>query len=187
MIKEPLKKNKIGIVKKEDISKNQVKTAYLAIGSNIGSRVTNINIAKYKLQLHNIKISESSSNYESLSWPNPKYPKFINIVLKVETFLNEKKLLLLCNKIEKDLGRLRVKKNEPRICDIDIIDYNGKVCNIKGKNFLNLPHPAMSKRNFVLLPLYEISKRWKHPQSKISILKLINQLKINDLRAIKQI
>jgi len=174
-------------VKKPDTLKNQVKTVYLAIGSNLDDRVKNINIAKFKLQLNNIIISKCSSNYESLSWPNTKYPKFINIVIKVKTLLSEKKLLLLCNRIEDELGRFRVKKNEPRTCDIDIIDYNKKVRKIKGKNFLNLPHPEMSKRNFVLLPLYEISKNWKHPQTHISILKLINLLKIDDLRAIKQI
>jgi len=174
-------------VKKPDTSKNQVKTVYLAIGSNLGDRLENLNIAKFKLQSNGIDIFKCSSNYESLSWPNPKYPKFINIVIKVKTYLSEKKLLLLCNKIENELGRFRVNKNEPRTCDIDIIDYDQKVCKIIGKNFLNLPHPEISKRNFVLLPLHEISKNWKHPQSKISILKLINRLKINNLRAIKQI
>jgi len=174
-------------VKKPDTLKNQVKIVYLAIGSNLGDRVKNINTAKFKLQLNNILILKCSSNYESLSWPNAKHPKFINIVIKVETLLSEKKLLLVCNRIEGELGRLRVKKNDPRTCDIDIIDYNKKVCKIKGKNFLNIPHSEISKRSFVLLPLYEVSKNWKHPQTQISILKLINLLKIDDLIAIKQI
>ena len=174
-------------MKKQDISKNRAKIAYLAIGSNLGNRMTNINIAKSKLQSNSIIISKCSGNYESLSWPNPKLPKFINIVIKVKTFFNEKKLLFICNKIEYELGRFRVKKNEPRTCDIDIIDYNRKVCKIEGKNFLNLPHPEISNRNFVLLPLYEISKNWKHPKTQISIIKLINRLKIDDLRALKKI
>ena len=174
-------------MKKLDTSKSQVKTVYLAIGSNLGDRIKNINIAKYKLESNNIKISKCSSNYESLSWPNPKLPKFINIVIKVKTFLSENELLVICNKIEDELGRLRLRKNEPRTCDIDIIDYNKKVRKIKGKNFLNLPHPEISKRNFVLLPLYEVSKNWKHPLTQISILQLINRLKIDDLRAIKKI
>ena len=187
MIKELPKKIENGIVKKLDISKNQARIVYLSIGSNLGNRKKNIDSAKFKLQSNNIIISKCSSNYESLSWPNPKFPKFINIVLKIKTFFNERELLLICNKIENELGRIRSKKNEPRTCDIDIIDYNRKVCKILGKNSLNLPHPGISKRNFVLLPLYEISKNWKHPQTHISILKLINRLKIDDLRAIKQI
>ena len=173
-------------MKKLDISKNQAKIVYLSIGSNLGNRNKNINSAKFKLQSNNIIISKCSSNYESLSWPNPKFPKFINIVIKIKTFFNERELLLICNKIENELGRIRSKKNEPRTCDIDIIDYNRKVCKIEGKNFLNLPHPEISNRNFVLLPLYEISKNWKHPKTQISIIKLINRLKIDDLRALKK-
>ena len=64
--------------------------------------------------------------------------------------------------IEKKLGRIRVKKNDPRICDIDIIDYNGEKIDFKSQNLV-LPHPEMHKRNFVLLPLYEINKNWMHP------------------------
>ena len=174
-------------MKKQNTLKDQVKIVYLGIGSNLGNRKANINIAKFKLESENIKISECSSNYESLSWPNPNRPNFINIVLKVKTFLNEKELLAVCNKIETELGRVRLQKNDPRTCDIDILDYDKKVIEIKGKDFLNIPHPEISNRNFVLLPLFEISKNWKHPQSQIPILKLINRLKIDDLRAIKQI
>ena len=54
-------------------------------------------------------------------------------------------------------------------------------------NYLILPHPRMTKRNFVLLPLFEIDKSWKHPKSKINIVNLINSLPIKDLRSIKQI
>ena len=54
-------------------------------------------------------------------------------------------------------------------------------------NKLTIPHPKMTKRNFVLLPLFEIDRRWKHPESKINIVNLINSLTIKDLRSIKQI
>jgi len=176
----------IGIRIKQDMLENQVKTVFLAIGSNLGNRLKYIELAKFKLQLNNIKIIRSSSNYESLSWPNPKNPKFINIVIKVETYLSPIKLLSICKKIENDLGRKRFKKNEPRTCDIDIIDYNQK--NLIYKNFdLNLPHPEISKRNFVLLPLYEISKSWKHPKTRANIGEIISSLNIEDLRTIKQI
>ena len=168
------------------MSENQVKTVFLAIGSNLGNRLKYIESAKFKLQLNNIKIIKSSSNYETLSWPNSKDPKFINIVIKVETYLSPIKLLAICKKIENDLGRKRFKKNEPRTCDIDIIDYNQK--NLIYKNCdLNLPHPEISRRNFVLLPLYEISKSWKHPKTRVKIGEIIQSLNIEDLRAIKQI
>ena len=168
---------------KQDILENQVRIAYLGIGSNLGNRIKNIEVSKFKLQLSNIKILKISSYYESPSWPDPKKPKFINIILKVETILSPVNLLKICNSIENDLGRKRLVKNSPRTCDIDIIDYNKMI--IKKK--LILPHPLMSSRNFVLLPLYEIDKTWKHPKTNINIEKLIKSLPIKDLRSIKQI
>ena len=172
---------------KQDISENQVKTAFLGIGSNLGNKKLNIESAKFKLHNYGIKIIKCSSNYESLSWPNPKYPKFINVVLKIKTFLSPEKLLKLCNLIEIELGRKRLKKNEPRSCDLDILDYNQKI--IKPSKLLNLtlPHPQLDKRNFVLLPLFEVSKSWIHPVTNTSITNLINTLSIQDLRTIKQI
>ena len=95
---------------------NQAKFAYLAIGSNLGNRINNINIAKAKLEFQNIKIIQCSSNYESLSWPNIKNPKFINVVIKIVTLLLPEELLKICNKIEKELGRIRTSKNGPRTC-----------------------------------------------------------------------
>ena len=166
---------------------NQAKIAFLAIGSNLGNKERNICLAKYKLQTHEIELIKSSSNYETLSWPNKKNPKFINTVIKISTTLTPMMLMQKCLNIEKDLGRERSKKNEPRICDIDIIDYGQKI--LKGtKNIkLILPHPEMHKRNFVLLPLYEISQSWIHPVKKKKINKLIKLLNIEDLRAINLI
>ena len=84
------------------------------------------------------------------------------------------------------MGRVRSKKNAPRTCDIDIIDYDNKILNEKN-NKLILPHPRMNERNFVLLPLFEVDKSWKHPISKFNIVNLINSLPVRDLRSIKQI
>jgi len=116
---------------KRDISENQAKTVYLGIGSNLGTRKTNIESAKLKLQNHQIKIIKCSSNYESESWPDPNNPKYINIILKIKTSIKPLELLRICNLIEIDLGRKRLKKNAPRTCDIDIIDYDKKILNIK--------------------------------------------------------
>jgi 2-amino-4-hydroxy-6-hydroxymethyldihydropteridine diphosphokinase len=113
-------------------------------------------------------------------------PSFINIVIKIETVLAPLELLKICNFIESKLGRTRSKKNDPRTCDIDIIDYDKKILNI-GSNKLIIPHPQMTKRNFVLLPLFDLDRGWIHPESKIGIVKLINSLPIKDLRSIKQI
>ena len=80
--------------------------------------------------------------------------------------------------IEEKLERKRNKKNEPRTCDIDIIDYMGKIVNFEHDKFkLNIPHKNMTERNFVLYPLKEISPSWIHPISKKNIDVLIKNLK----------
>jgi len=172
-------------VKKQDILENQVKKSYLALGSNLGNKINNIHIALSELEKNSIRVTNVSSYYFSKSWPNPLMPSFINIVIKIETILTPLELLKICNFIELKSGRVRSKKNDPRTCDIDIIDYDKKVLNIN-KHKLIVPHPRMTERNFVLLPLFEIARGWIHPKSKISIVNLINSLPIKDLRSIKQ-
>ena len=163
-------------MKKQDILENQVKQSYLAIGSNLGNKITNIHIALSELKKNKIKIKKVSSHYLSKSWPNPLMPSFINIVIEIETILTPLELLKICNNIELKLGRVRLKKNAPRTCDIDIIDYDKKILNINS-NKLIIPHPEMTKRNFVLLPLFEINSGWKHPES--SSATTINTTNIN--------
>ena len=173
-------------MKSQDILENQAKSIYLALGSNLGNKINNIEIAKSELNKYNIMILNSSSKYISESWPDPTKPNYINIVIKIKTDLNPIELLKVCNLIESNLGRKRKKKNEPRICDIDIIDYDKKILNEKNKQLI-LPHPRMHIRNFVLLPLFEVEKSWKHPKSKINIVNLISSLPVKDLRSIKQL
>jgi len=110
-----------------------------------------------KLNLNSIKIS---SFYETPSYPNNSDPKFINLCVKFESNLKAIELLNELKKIEKKLGRTRIEKNEPRTCDIDIIDFNGKI--IKNDE-LETPHPRLHLRNFVIYPLKEIEPNWFHP------------------------
>ena len=168
---------------KQDTSENLVKTIYLGIGSNLGNKITNIEKAKSFLLENNINFVSISSYYETPSWPNPRNPKFINIVLKINTLLKPIELLNLCKSIEAKLGRKKSPKNSPRECDIDIIDYNGLIL----KNKLILPHKMMHTRNFVLLPLFEIEKEWVHPIINANIKKLILSLPDSDIRSIKKI
>ena len=165
----------------------QAKTVFLSIGSNLGNKKKNIEHSKILLKSNNIEIVKTSKNYETQSWPDKKKPKFINIVLKVRTKFTAKNLLKKCLEIEKKIGPKRNKKNEPRVCDIDIIDYNGQIIKKSSKNYLILPHPEMHKRNFVLIPLFDINKSWFHPLKKTNIINLIKSLKIEDIRSIKVI
>ena len=89
---------------------------------------------------------------------------------------------------EKYLGRVKTKKNRPRTCDVDIIDFNGKIYSFKINNdFVEIPHPRLTERNFVLIPLFEINKKWLHPKNKKKISHLINKLDVKTLSSIKQI
>tara|TARA_B100001063_G_scaffold18040_1_gene13889 strand:- start:506 stop:1018 length:513 start_codon:yes stop_codon:yes gene_type:complete len=166
-----------------DTLEKQAKSIYLGIGSNLGNKKRNIEKAKFELTKKNIKILKFSSFYQSLAWPNPKHPKFLNIVIKVSTDLKPLELLKIFKKIEFNLGRKKSIKNSPRTCDIDLIDY-GRIIEI---NEIVLPHPRMHTRNFVLLPLFEIDKNWIHPISKNHIKKLILSLSNKDISSIKQI
>ena len=163
------------------MSEKQAKIIYLSIGSNLGNRKKNIEKTKFKLFSKGINIIKSSNYYETLSWPNPNNPKFYNIILKVSSDLKILELLKICKQIETSLGRKKAPKNSPRTCDIDIIDYNQKIT----VNGINVPHPRMHLRNFVLIPLFEIEKNWRYPNSKRYIKNLIFSLSNSDIRSIK--
>ena len=110
-------------MKKQDILESPVNYAYLAIGSNLGKKIYNLELAKYKLSKKGIYLNKSSSFYVTRSWPNPNFPDFINAVLLVKTKLTLIQLFKEVKLIEKSLGRVNTPKNYPRICDIDIIDF----------------------------------------------------------------
>ena len=137
---------------------------YLNIGSNLpskeGGRKINILKAINHLKKLKLNIIKTSSFYETPSYPNNADPKFINLCVKLESNLKASELINEIKNIEKKLGRVRLKKNEPRICDIDIIDFNGEIIN-NGK--LEVPHPRLHLRNFVIYPLKEIEPNWVHP------------------------
>ena len=172
-------------MKKQDILENQAKIVFLGIGSNLGIRKKNIEKAKFLLVEHNLDVLSVSSYYETPSWPDPLKPKFLNVILKLNCYYSPQELLKICKSIENQLGRKKPKKNSPRTCDLDIIDFNKLV--LKKNSKINLPHKMMHKRNFVLFPLFEIQKNWIHPDKQIDVKTLISLLPDRDIRSIKQI
>ena len=172
-------------MKKLDTSENQAKIVFLGIGSNLGLRKINIEKTKSLLLEYNLNFLSVSSYYETPSWPDPRKPKFLNIILKLKCNYNPQQLLKICKNIESQLGRKKAKKNAPRTCDLDIIDFNKLVS--KKNSRVNLPHKMMHKRNFVLFPLFEIQKNWIHPDKQIDVKTLISLLPDRDIRSIKQI
>ena len=165
---------------------------FLALGSNLsssfGDRFTNINLAISYLEGYGIQIINKSNFYETYSYPNKENPKFINIVISVKTHLSLEDLMSVLLFIEEKLERKRNKKNDPRTCDIDIIDYNNQVLDFKYKNLnLTVPHKKLIFRNFVLFPLQEISPEWKHPITKEKVSTLIDKLPEDDKKSILKI
>ena len=158
------------------------------LASNFGNRFENIDLAISYLQSYEMQLLKKSSFYETLSYPDINNPKFINVVVEISTNLSPEDLASVLIFIEKKLERKRNQKNEPRTCDIDIIDYNGKIINFSYKNLIfKAPHEKLIYRNFVLFPLREIAPEWKHPQTKESISILIDRLSNEDKNSILKI
>jgi 2-amino-4-hydroxy-6-hydroxymethyldihydropteridine diphosphokinase len=150
---------------------------YINIGSNLnssrGDRFFNLKKSVELIISKKFKISKISSIYETPSYPNEENPKFLNICLAFKSKEKPETLLKIFNKIEKKLQRNRGIKNQPRTCDIDIIDYYGKIIN---SGDIILPHRRAHLRNFVLFPLREISPDWLHPILNKKIEYLIKKL-----------
>ena len=165
---------------------------FLGLGSNLpskyGDRFTNINLAISFLEGYGIKVIKKSSFYETPSYPNNENPKFINAVILVETILPPTDLMSVLIFIEEKLERKRGKKNDPRTCDIDIIDYNSEILNLRYNNLeLTVPHKELTSRNFILFPLQEISPMWKHPKTKEIVSVLLQKLSEEDKNSILKI
>ena len=152
---------------------------HLNIGSNLssffGSRYDNITIAINLLIESKLNISKISNFYETPSYPNKRLPKFLNIGILANYNQSHFDLLRQIRLIEKKIGRKKATKNESRVIDIDIIDFNGKIKNKKSKNLI-LPHPRSHLRNFVLYPILQIDPNWSHPILKKNARFLINNL-----------
>ena len=164
----------------------------LGLGSNLhssfGDRFQNINLAISYLESYKIKVLNKSSFYETPSYPNNKNPKFINLVIEISTNLSPVDLASASITIEKKLERNRTFKNDPRTCDIDIIDYNGEIMSFNYKNLIfKVPHEKLVYRNFVLFPLQEIAPSWKHPNTEEIIGTLIQKLPAEDRKSILKV
>ena len=150
---------------------------HINIGSNLsskfGSKFDNITIAVNLLIESKIFIKKISNFYETPSYPNTNFPKFLNIGILAETKKNYLELFKIIKLIELKLGRTKTQKNNPRVIDIDIIDFKKK---IKNTDRIILPHPRCHLRNFVLFPILEIDPKWSHPLLKKNAQFLINKL-----------
>lgn len=130
--------------------------AYLGLGTNMGDRIEYITSACEILSNNeNIKIINKSNIYETKAWGYTDQADFLNLCLEIETSLDEYKLLETCQEVEQKLNRERIIRWGPRTIDVDILFFNDII--LDNEN-LSLPHPRISERAFVLIPLMDLNK-----------------------------
>lgn len=138
-----------------------IRKAYLLLGSNLGDRQLYLERAKALIASEVGEVVAQSSIYETAAWGKTDQPGFLNMALAVETKLDPLELLDKVLGIELALGRVRHEKWGSRLIDIDIIFYGEEVVAIGDE--LQIPHPEMQNRRFVLQPLAEIAPDFIHP------------------------
>jgi 2-amino-4-hydroxy-6-hydroxymethyldihydropteridine diphosphokinase len=142
---------------------------YLGLGSNMGNRQENLSKA-ISLLSQRLQLGQVSSLYDTEPVGNINQPRFLNLVCQVYTRLAPEALLVLAKGIEIKLGRVPAKSNNPRTMDIDILFYGDLI--VKTEK-LEIPHPRLSERAFVLAPLAEIAPDLVHPVNHRTIRELL--------------
>jgi 2-amino-4-hydroxy-6-hydroxymethyldihydropteridine diphosphokinase len=143
---------------------------YLLLGSNQQNPQKQLSIAQKHISKKIGAIRRSSGIYQTAAWGNTQQPDFLNQVIIAETEISATALMQTILEIEARMGRTRTKKYAPRIIDIDILFYNKDIIHVKT---LDIPHPRIPERNFVLIPLNELSPNFKHPGVHLTIHQLL--------------
>ena len=145
---------------------------YLLLGSNMGNSQQQLSIAIKNITQKIGGVIRKSKLYTTAAWGNTNQPDFLNQVIVVETKHTALQIIKTILGIEEEMGRVRTKKNAPRIIDIDILFFNKEII---AEKILTVPHPKIQNRRFVLIPLNELSPNFKHPVIK----KTMHQLLVN--------
>jgi 2-amino-4-hydroxy-6-hydroxymethyldihydropteridine diphosphokinase len=160
----------------------------IAFGANIASQAGNpaqtLHAALDALAQKDVNIALVSQFYHTPAWPDPADPPFVNAVCRAVTALPPAALLECLHAIENIFGRVRAApRNAPRSLDLDLLDYNGLIQD--GPPVL--PHPRLSERAFVLVPLFDVAPDWRHPVSGRTAAELLAAIPLADRAAIRPI
>lgn len=150
--------------------------AYIALGANLDDRAASLFAAVARIsQLQSVRLSRLSDLFETAAVGGPPdSPPFLNAALEIQTTLAPGALLKALLEIERDLGRTRRERWEPRIVDLDLLLYGEQI--LSGQELI-IPHPLMHERRFVLEPLAQIAPNLVHPTLQMSISGLLQSLK----------
>jgi 2-amino-4-hydroxy-6-hydroxymethyldihydropteridine diphosphokinase len=159
----------------------------IALGANLPSPAglppATLSAGLSALARHGISVASVSSYYRTPAWPDPNDPPFVNAAAVVETAMTPEDAMQTLHAVEAEFGRTRGRRNAPRTLDLDLIDYEGMLRN----GPLVLPHPRMTERAFVLVPLAEIAPLWRHPADGRSVSELIAALPAAMLTSIERL
>jgi 2-amino-4-hydroxy-6-hydroxymethyldihydropteridine diphosphokinase len=154
---------------------------FIGLGSNVGERMNNLTKGLGLMTQYEIAINKVSSLYETPAWGNTQQNNFLNAVIEISFPGTALELLSILQEIEKSLGRTREVKWGPRTLDLDILSFRNEITHSK---FLQIPHPFLHERAFVLLPWTEIAPEYIVPGIGKSTHNLLQQLPLKDIESI---
>jgi len=152
----------------------------VALGANLPSRefgppLASLEAALRLLEEEGVRIARRSQWYRSAPVPPSDQPWYVNGVAEVEARLSPEALLATLHRIEARFGRVRQRRNEARVLDLDLLAYGDRV-SAEGDPPPELPHPRLHERAFVLLPMAEIAPDWHHPRSGLTVAEMVRKL-----------
>ncbi|MDJ0511722.1 MAG: 2-amino-4-hydroxy-6-hydroxymethyldihydropteridine diphosphokinase [Crocosphaera sp.] len=155
----------------------------IALGSNLGNSLTILETTIKRLSQHpHLKLINHSPWYETIPI-GPPQPNYLNGCAILETSLTPEKLLGELLKIEQDFGRIRQQKWGPRTLDLDLLLYDDLILETQ---ILEIPHPRMIERGFVLVPLCDIAATWVHPITQKTIKDHLNMVDDKGVKLFRQ-
>ena len=162
---------------------------FISIGSNLRGHMNNpkyiMDIVFHNLSNQGLRVICASKIYISKPSPSGLGPLFYNRVIIIKTNLSPEDILKRLKKIERIYSNRSIQRNSPRVLDLDILDYKGEIIN--KSDYIQIPHPKLYCRDFILKPLHDISPYWVHPINGKSVKSLLYNCKRSNISIAKAI